>query len=196
MAGHHLILASASPRRRDILNTLGLPHRILTVPDPTGMDEPRLPGEPPAAYVRRTAMEKGRRVMQYINCDSPHILSADTCVILDEHILGKPVDKDHAIHMLRTLSDRTHTVHTAVAIWHKGQHYAAESITQVTFGALSDKDIQHYYETGECWGKAGAYGIQGYAARFVSHLSGSYTGVVGLPAWETVQLLRQSGYLS
>lgn len=198
-----LILASASPRRHEILNTIGLPHRILTAPDPSGLDEPQMPEEAVADYVHRTAREKALRVAAMIaesygpdevSAAKYYILSADTSVILDGNILGKPHDLADATATLKMLSGREHTVHTAVALWHNKQIHKTESLTSVQFAPLSATDIAAYCETGECWGKAGAYGIQGYAARFVSHLKGSYTGVVGLPAWQTISLLRKAGY--
>lgn len=198
-----LILASASPRRHDILDTIGLSHEIIVVPDPSGDDEPQRAGEASHAYVRRTAREKAMRTADHLmqlrdtpcrHGHGPYILSADTSVILNGSVLGKPQDAAHATDMLKQLSGQTHTVHTAVVLWHAGQLLETEAITEVSFARLSADDIRDYCATGEYQGKAGAYGIQGYAARFVSCLNGSYTGVVGLPAFETVELLRQGGY--
>lgn len=199
-----LYLASASPRRHEILTQLHIPHQILTVPSPQGEDEPRLPGELPAAYVRRTAREKAQRAANRLaqftaNARPPtdstsYILSADTTVILNQDILGKPTDRQDAATTLKRLSGRTHEVHTAVALYHDGVMSESVSISTVRFKILTDTEIANYCATDDPMGKAGAYGIQGPAAAFVSHLSGSYTGVMGLPAYETVQLLTHAGY--
>jgi len=203
-----ILLASASPRRHEILNQLGIGHGVLRVPPPQGEDEPRLPGEAAADYVRRTARDKARQALAWlaaggrperIPADWPEawaqapILCADTTVILDGDVLGKPADADDAAAMLRRLSGRAHQVHTAVALSAGGRLLEACQISQVGFQTLSDADIQQYCASGEPFGKAGSYAIQGRAAAFITHLSGSHSGVMGLPAHETTQLLRQAG---
>lgn len=196
-----LYLASASPRRHEILQQLGIEHQVLNVPAPDGADEPQLPGESPADYVQRTAREKAIRATQWLselpmdgNGTVAHtndlILAADTTVILGKKILGKPQNQAHAAIMLRQLSGQTHYVHTAVVLAHKGRLLERVSITEVQFSVLSDEDINTYCRTEEPMGKAGAYGIQGHAAAFIECISGSYTGVMGLPAFETCQLLQ------
>ncbi|CAM5194453.1 dTTP/UTP pyrophosphatase OS=Castellaniella defragrans OX=75697 GN=HNR28_000497 PE=3 SV=1 [Castellaniella defragrans] len=201
------LLASASPRRHDILNQLGIRHGVLRVPPPEGEDEPRLPGEAAADYVRRTARDKARQALAWlarggrplvIPADWPEnwaqapILCADTTVILDGDVLGKPSDATEAAAMLRRLSGRVHEVHTAVVLAVNGCLLEDRQISQVSFQVLSEADIQQYCDSGEPFGKAGSYAIQGRAAAFVTHLSGSHSGVMGLPAHETVQLLRQA----
>ncbi|MGB6104824.1 MAG: Maf family protein [Pusillimonas sp.] len=195
-----IYLASASPRRHEILLQMGVRHEVLNVPAPPGEDEPRLPNEPPEIYVRRTARDKAERARRWLadapgfECDEPTsrntpILSADTTVILDGDILGKPADTDEARRMLRRLSGRGHAVHTAVVLAHAGTLREAVSITEVRFKVLTDTEIDTYCASAEPLGKAGAYGIQGKAGLFVEHISGSYTGVMGLPVFETGQLL-------
>lgn len=206
-----ILLASASPRRHEILTQLGIVHGVLHVPPPEGEDEPRLPGEPPADYVRRTARDKALRARAWLSAgrrppripaDWPAawarapLLSADTTVILDGEVLGKPTSPANAAAMLRRLSGRTHQVHTAVALSAAGRLWEACQVSEVRFEALSDKDIEDYCATEEPFGKAGSYAIQGRAAAFIAHLSGSHSGVMGLPAYETCCLLRQAGAAS
>lgn len=204
-----LLLASASPRRHEILKQLNIPHSVLHVPAPEGEDEPQEPGESPEAYVRRTAHDKVLRAAQWLR-QSPaapgsasassiatteiYLLSADTVVILDGEVLGKPLDHTDATNTLRRLSGKVHHVHTALALHHDEHVFEALSISTVHFKALSDAEIDSYCATGDPMGKAGAYGIQGPAAAFISHLSGSYTGVMGLPAYETAELLAAAGW--
>lgn len=197
-----LYLASASPRRREILDQLGIPHRVLYVPAPEGEDEPQWPGEPAPDYVRRTAREKADRAVHWLAGPQrpdgllpPHeafILAADTTVILDGQVLGKPRDLADAASMLARLSGCTHHVHTAVVLAAHGTVLEELSISEVHFKPLSPREIQAYCDTGEPLGKAGAYAIQGRAGTFIRHLSGSYTGVMGLPAYETAALLEQA----
>jgi septum formation protein len=196
-----IYLASASPRRHEILLQMGVRHEVLNVPAPPGEDEPRLAGESPDLYVRRTAREKALRAAAWLaahresgrslqlDANAP-ILSADTTVILDGDILGKPENHDDARSMLERLSGRSHAVHTAVALTGKGLLLEDVSITEVRFKALSPAEIDRYCATGEPMGKAGAYGIQGKAGMFIEHISGSYTGVMGLPIFETGRLLQ------
>ncbi|WP_353147319.1 Maf family protein [Pollutimonas bauzanensis] len=196
-----IYLASASPRRHEILMQMGVGHEILTVPAPEGEDEPRLANEAPEVYVLRTAREKAVRARQWLKAQSPTaatslldaerpVLSADTTVILGNDILGKPANQDDACRMLARLSGQTHSVHTAVVLAHGDQLLEDVSITQVRFKPLSTIEIEAYCASGEPMGKAGAYGIQGKAAVFIEHIAGSYTGVMGLPVFETWRLLN------
>lgn len=191
-----LYLASASPRRRELLTQIGLAHEVLLVPAPPGEDEPQHPGESAADYVQRTARDKalrGRDWMQDQNLPRLPLLAADTTVILSGEVLGKPADRDDAMRILRALSGSTHQVHTAVAVWTGEQLLEAVSITEVRMRELTDEEIGRYCDNGEPFGKAGAYGIQGLAGTFISHIAGSYTGVMGLPLFETANLLRAAG---
>ena len=193
----HIYLASASPRRHDILNQMGVSHHILRLPPVDGEDEPRLAGEAPADYVERTARDKALRGRSYLNELGPAsfpprpVLGADTTVILGNDILGKPADEADAVAMLRRLSGREHEVRTAVVLATAHELHAAVSVTTVRFCELTDADIEEYCATGEPMGKAGAYGIQGRAGLFVERISGSFTGVMGLPVYETGRLLRR-----
>jgi len=191
-----LYLASASPRRRELLTQIGLAHEVLRVPAPPGEDEPQHPGESAADYVRRTASDKalrGRDWMRSQALPTLPLLAADTTVVLDGVVLGKPADRDDAMRILRALSGATHDVHTAVAVWAGNQLLEAVSITQVRMRELTGDEIGRYCDSGEPFGKAGAYGIQGLAGTFIAHISGSYTGVMGLPLFETANLLRAAG---
>ncbi|MGB3289973.1 MAG: Maf family protein [Burkholderiaceae bacterium] len=194
-------LASASPRRHEILLQMGVRHEVLNVPAPPGEDEPRLAGESPDLYVRRTAREKALRALAWVaaqresgrglqlDANAP-ILSADTTVILDGSVLGKPDGQEDARDMLARLSGRVHAVHTAVALACKDVLLEDVSITEVCFKELAQAEIEAYCATGEPMGKAGSYGIQGKAGMFIRHISGSYTGVMGLPIFETGRLLQ------
>lgn len=191
-----LYLASASPRRRELLGQIGLAHRVLQVPAPPGEDEPRHPGEPAAIYVQRTAREKavrGERYMKDQGLSPLPLLAADTTVILDGDVLGKPADRDDAMRMLGRLSGSRHEVHTAVALVADGRLYEDVSITLVQMRPIEPAEIARYCDSGEPYGKAGAYGIQGLAAAFIARIEGSYTGVMGLPLFETAALLRRVG---
>tara|TARA_R110000851_G_scaffold295568_1_gene450545 strand:+ start:128908 stop:129513 length:606 start_codon:yes stop_codon:yes gene_type:complete len=189
-----IYLASASPRRHEILTKMGVRHRILITPPPPGEDEPRLAGEPPERYVMRTAREKSDRALAWIKRQSLPVLpvlSADTTVALNKSILGKPDSYEQARQMLAELSGRTHQVYTAVTLAFNEQRIDILSTTAVRFARLDRQDIETYCKTDEPWGKAGAYGIQGKASWFIEHISGSYSGVVGLPIYETGQLLKK-----
>ena len=197
-----IYLASASPCRHELLLQIGVSHEILRVPAPAGEDEPRLPGEPADIYVRRTARDKALRARRWVDGGAAAggepldparpILSADTTVILDGDILGKPADAEDAAAMLARLSGRRHAVHTAIALSRGAQLLEDVSITEVRFKRLSAEEIRAYCASGEPMGKAGAYGIQGLAGLFVEHISGSYTGVMGLPVFETGRLLQSA----
>jgi len=169
---------------------------VLRVPAPPGEDEPQLPGESPDVYVLRTAREKALRAEQWVRSQALPalpVLAADTTVILDGAVLGKPADRADALRILRALSGTTHEVHTAVILAVNGQLYESVSITQVTMRATSAAERGRYCDSGEPFGKAGAYGIQGLASVFIERIAGSYSGVMGLPLFETAQLLAQAG---
>lgn len=199
-----LLLASASPRRHEILNQLCIDHRVVQVPAPDGDDEPQLPDETPQDYVQRTAREKAYRAAAWLSQSAMkkvyehreiYILCADTTVMLNQTILGKPHDLADAADTLQQLSGQTHEVHTAIALMHNYTLFEARSISTVRFKALSMSEIRQYCATGEPMDKAGAYAIQGRGAAFITELTGSYTGVMGLPAYETIVLLRQAGFV-
>lgn len=187
-----LYLASKSPRRRELLTQLGIAHEVLVPPPSDGPDEPQLDFESAAEYVRRTARDKanqGAQRMAERGLPIRPILAADTTVILDGQVLGKPVDRDDAVRILSLLSGRQHEVHTAIALIVDGRLHEDVSITQVFFRELTADDISRYCDSGEPYDKAGAYGIQGLAGVFVSRIDGSFTGVMGLPLFETARLL-------
>ena len=188
-----IYLASASPRRREILVSLGFQPVLLTAET----DETALPGEAVADYVARMARQKNAAARQLaaqrgLALVQP-LLSADTVVALDNAILGKPRDAAHARELLESLSGREHQVWTAVCVSLGGQTLEAAQRSDVRFKELSTQEIAAYIASGEPLDKAGAYGIQGIGGVFVAHLSGSFSGVMGLPVFETVQLLRQLG---
>jgi septum formation protein len=182
-----LRLASASPRRRQLLDLIGVPHVVT----PADIDETPRPAEPADEYVRRLAREKAEAVCR-LHGDLP-VLAADTTVVVDGEILGKPDSEAEAQVMLAKLSDRDHRVHTGVALWAAGTIAVALSTSTVRFAKLTPRDIHAYWASGEPQGKAGAYAIQGLGAVFVRDLAGSYTGVMGLPLFETAELLRNAG---
>jgi len=183
-----LLLASQSPRRAELLRQLGVRIRVA----PADVEEGALAGETPAQYARRIALAKARAGWAASDRTLP-VLGADTDVVLDGRILGKPRDRDDALAMLSALSDREHEVYSAVAVVRDEQEGLALSVTRVVFGRISEAQAHAYWETGEPADKAGAYGIQGLAAQFVREIHGSYTGVVGLPLYETAALLKQFG---
>ena len=188
-----IYLASASPRRREILASLGFQPVLLA----SEIDETVQPGEAVADYVARMARQKNAAARQLaaqrgLALAQP-LLSADTVVALDNAILGKPCDAAHARELLESLSGREHQVWTAVCVSLGGQTLEAAQRSDVRFKELSAQEIAAYIASGEPLDKAGAYGIQGIGGVFVAHLSGSFSGVMGLPVFETVQLLRQLG---
>lgn len=188
-----LHLASRSPRRAELLARLGLDFGVLDldIPEQQGSDEPA------ADYVRRVAREKaGAGLLQVVAVPDAVVLGADTEVILDGDVFGKPADVGDAASMLQRLSGRTHEVITSVWLVSAAREAQAVSVSQVTFGAMADADVDTYLACGEWQGKAGAYAIQGRAQAHIAHLSGSYSGVMGLPLFETTQLLRQFRLLS
>src|SRR5690606_38040651 len=189
-ASNQLYLASASPRRRELLAQLGLRYRVL----PQQVDESRAPDEDPAAYVIRLARAKARAGWRTLSeGDATPVLGADTVVACEGRLLGKPRDLADAREMLGLLSGRAHEVLTAVAVQGARQAVDALSRTSVEFRRLSDEEILAYWESGEPRDKAGAYAVQGRGALFVRRINGSYSGVVGLPVYETARLLEDFG---
>ncbi|MED5527022.1 Maf family protein [Gallaecimonas pentaromativorans] len=186
MAAPALYLASSSPRRRQLLALLDLPFEVLAV----DVDESALPGESPLALVERLARAKAEAGAALAPQPLP-VLGSDTVGELDGQLLVKPVDEQDAARMMRAMSGRSHFIHTAIA-FSDGRRTLSHVVTSaVTFKPLSDPEIAAYWQSGEPADKAGGYGIQGRGGRFVSHLSGSYFAVVGLPLMETERLLNQ-----
>jgi septum formation protein len=185
-----LILASASPRRRELLVQLGLPHRVA----PADIDERRHAGETVAACVQRLARDKAAVVYARTGRSTGlPVLAADTAVVLGERWFGKPGSESECVAMLGALSARTHCVLTAVCLQTAEGVHEALSASEVQFRALTEPEIRAYWRSGEPCDKAGGYAIQGLAAAFIPMLRGSYSGVMGLPLFETTQLLRAAG---
>ena len=190
-----LILASASPRRRELLTQAGL---VFTV-ESSDINEDRREHEIAAAYVQRLAEEKAqavwnlRRSLDTID-DPLIVLGADTCVVSDGNILGKPTNAEDARRMLQLLSGRTHAVLTGIAAASRGKTLSDVEVTQVTFNVLNDAEIAHYVSGGEPLDKAGAYAIQGYAARWIPRIEGCYFNVVGLPLSRLCHTLAELGW--
>ncbi|HVO87040.1 MAG TPA: Maf family protein [Casimicrobiaceae bacterium] len=196
----HIYLASRSPRRQILLEQLGVQFDTLMLREAAGRDrdvvEEALDGEPAAHYVERIARTKaqvGWQRMQNRRLTSRPVLAADTEVVLEGTIFGKPHDANDATAMLRKLAGRTHQVHTAVALRWDDRTEVEVVTSQVTLRSLSATEIRHYIATGEPLDKAGGYAIQGKAAAFVARLEGSYSGVMGLPLCETALLLAKAG---
>ncbi len=193
-----IYLASQSPRRRQLLEQLGIAHELL-LPDPgedTEALEAVLPGEAPARYVKRVAalkLDAAFERMQRRGLPPAPVLCSDTTVALGRTIYGKPADARDAARMLRDLSGTTHRVLTAVAVQHGRKRRDALSDSRVTFEAMTPAQIRDYVATGEPMGKAGAYAVQGWAAAHIVRIAGSYTGIMGLPLYETALLLRGFG---
>jgi septum formation protein len=197
----HIYLASRSARRRDLLKQMGVNFEMLLLREGPGrsadFDESQLPGETPRDYVVRVARLKAdagwvrleqRRLMRH------PVLAADTTVALGNTILAKPTDRENAVAMLKQLSGNVHHVYTAVAVKFYDSVKETLSVTEVRFRELTDDEIRRYVASGDPLDKAGAYGIQGKASMFISSINGSYTGVVGLPMFETAQLLGNFGF--
>ncbi|GAC1418678.1 MAG: Maf family protein [Acidobacteriaceae bacterium] len=189
-----LVLASGSPRRRELLTQAGYVFDI----EAADIDETLRPGEHPAQYVERLAREKAQAVLARYPQPSAHaatallVLGADTTVVCDDHILAKPVDAADAARMLRLLSGRTHQVLTGLAVATcSGTHTVVES-TEVTFSGIPEDELTAYCSSGEPLDKAGAYGIQGYAARWIPRIDGCYFNVMGLPIARTVELIQNA----
>jgi septum formation protein len=196
-----IYLASKSPRRRELLRQIGIDFELLLLnsrsPESAdAVNEDALPGELPHDYVKRISREKADFAWQSLEqrrlLPRP-VLTADTTVVLDGRILGKPKDGREAVAMLRALSGKTHQVLTCVTVRTRGQLLQELQESEVTFAPLSDATINDYCDTLEPYDKAGGYGIQGMAAKFITGISGSYSGIVGLPLYETANLLRKAG---
>jgi septum formation protein len=193
MSQDFVYLASGSPRRRELLQQIGVSFRVVG----TGVDETVLPGEAPLAYVTRLAAAKADAGWDRSrDASQAPVLAADTAVILDARILGKPADRQDAEDMLAQLSGRTHEVLTVVALRTASGLQSRVSRSEVTFRSIAAGEAQAYWETGEPSDKAGAYAIQGRAAIFIANLRGSYSGVMGLPLFETAELLWNAGIAS
>lgn len=184
-----LYLASGSPRRRELLEQIGVRHQRVVV----DVDESLRPGESAALYVERLAREKASAGLAALAGQPACVLGADTSVVLDGRILGKPLDRVDFSATLRALSGRAHQVLTAIAIGNAERMCSQVVSSEVHFRHISEQEIQAYWETGEPGDKAGGYAIQGLAAVFVTHLAGSYSAVVGLPVCETAALLDEFG---
>jgi septum formation protein len=179
-----LTLASASPRRRELLAMLAIPFDVR----PSHAEEVRRPGEAPRAYAERLAREKAQSV------PGPLVLGADTTVLLDDILLEKPVDAADALRMLQLLQGKTHEVISAIALIADGVPHIATDVTKVTFRAADDDFLRAYIATGEPMDKAGAYGIQGYGAALVERIEGDFFGVMGLPLRLVLGLLERAGH--
>jgi septum formation protein len=181
-----LVLASGSPRRRDLLTQIGLTFDVL----PANIDETQHADEAPADYVQRLALEKARTVVAL----HPHatVLAADTTVVLNGAVLNKPRDLHEAESMLLALAAQSHEVHTGLAVVNAAHQLVHLETTRVFFTAIPEPELTHYLATGDSLDKAGAYGIQGYAARWVHRIEGDYFNVMGLPLAATVRLLAQA----
>jgi len=180
-----VLLASASPRRRELLNLVGIGHEVC----PANIDETYLPGELPRAHAERLAREKALAIV----APDAVTIGSDTIVVVDGLVLGKPRDRAHAAEMLRQLSGRSHIVMTGVAARWRGELASGLEEVGVTFRQLSDDEIERYIDTGEPMDKAGAYGIQGFGATIVDRVDGDYFAVMGLPLNLLVRLLRSLG---
>jgi septum formation protein len=195
---NRIYLASRSPRRRDLLKQIGVPFELLLLREDlrrgVDVDETPLPDESAGVYVLRIARLKAEmavRQIAYRNLPQKPVLAADTTVVFDGEIIGKPDDAEHAGRMLRTLSGREHQVLTAVAVALREQIETQISVSSVWFRELTDAEVRRYCASGEPLDKAGAYAIQGRAGAFVTRIAGSYSGIMGLPLAETVELLQR-----
>jgi septum formation protein len=187
MTAPRVILASQSPRRRELLTLVGIPHAV----QPADIDETYLPGEQPGPHAERLAREKAA----VVSSGDPEalVIGSDTIVVVDGDVLGKPRDEAHAAQMLTRLSGRSHVVMTAVAVRWRGEERSSVEAVGVTFHPLTVQDIHAYIATGEPMDKAGAYGIQGYGATIVERVDGDYFAVMGLPLQRVVRLMAELG---
>lgn len=199
-ADQTIYLASKSPRRRELLQQIGVAFEVLVLPDEAGqpgvVTEIPHPGEDPEVYVKRIAREKAEAGWNAVisrKLPLRPLLAADTTVTIAGHILGKPADEAEAMDMLRALSGSTHHVLTAIAVMADGKLTEAFSRSEVRFAELSETSMRAYCDTKEPYDKAGGYGVQGYAAQFIEHMNGSYSGIMGLPLFETARLLQLAG---
>jgi septum formation protein len=191
-----IYLASQSPRRSQLLTQLGIAHELLLADDQEDAEslEEHIPGESPQDYVQRVTrlkLEAALVRLRVRGLPPAPVLCADTTVALGNTIYAKPADAEDAVRMLRALSGQTHVVLTAVAIGTAGRCEQACSVSDVSFAPMSEAEIRAYVDSGEPMGKAGAYAVQGLAAAYISRISGSYTGIMGLPLHETAQLLKR-----
>lgn len=184
MSAHPLVLASSSPRRRQLLEMLGIPFRVHSA----DVQEIPLPNEAPAAYTSRLARDKARAV------PGAWVLGADTTVVLDGHLLEKPADAEDAVRMLTRLAGRRHEVITAVCLLADGREFVAVDTTAVYFRPATEEFLRAYVATGEPMDKAGAYGIQGYGAALVDRIEGDFFSVMGLPVRKVLDLLDAAGW--
>lgn len=185
-----IVLASRSPRRSQLLTQIGIPHEVLEL----DFDEERLPGETPRDYVERLARDKAVHARNSApGAAGRPLLAADTVVVLGATIFGKPRNEEDCLHMLGQLSGRVHEVMTAVALHHESRTRTLVSVSRVTFRAIDEAERRAYWATGEPADKAGGYAVQGLGAVFIERIEGSYSGVMGLPLYETARLLRAVG---
>jgi septum formation protein len=200
LADPTIYLASKSPRRRELLQQIGVYFEVLELIEEPGshgaVSEIPFEREVPDNYVVRVAREKadsGWAAVLWRDLPRRPVLAADTTVTIDGQILGKPANHEEAMHMLQLLSGRTHQVLTAVAVRYKDQVNEVLHRSEVRFAALSEKTMRAYCDLPEPYDKAGGYGVQGHAAQFIEHISGSHSGIMGLPLFETTRLLKQAG---
>ncbi len=182
-----IILASASPRRKELLDQIKVTYEV----HPVDLDESPLPDEMPLDYVKRVAAEKSAACVAQLKTEIP-VLAADTAVVLGRVIMGKPQNQADAMAMLARLSGKTHQVYSAISLRGR-EHSQAVSITEVTFKCLTEREMLDYWHSGEPIDKAGGYAIQGMGGLFVESIKGSFSGVVGLPLFETAELLSKQG---
>lgn len=187
-----VILASASPRRQELLRQIGISFQAVA-PE---VDETPRENESADSFVVRLALEKARnglRMAHELGLTPAPVLGADTCIVLDGEILGKPVDREHGVAMLARLTGRSHDVLTGIALVAGDREQHAVSRSQVTFAPMTSDEIAAYWDTGEAADKAGAYGVQGRAAAYIERIEGSYSGIVGLPLFEVTCMLKNLG---
>jgi septum formation protein len=200
-ADQKIYLASKSPRRRELLRQIGVDFELLLLRETSSRGGPEvsevpLPGELPDSYVARVTREKAEcayKAMLLRKLPIRPVLAADTTVTIDGRILGKPADMTEAIDMLKLLSGRTHQVLTSVAVQHDEEIWQSTHRSDVTFSAIQEQTIRAYCTSQEPYDKAGGYAVQGQAAVFIQNIVGSYSGIMGLPLFETSQLLQQAG---
>ena len=180
-------LASQSPRRKELLSQMGVNYKILLV----DIDEKVMPDENGYDYVNRLALEKAQAGCEQVKKEFVPVLGSDTCIVFKGEIIGKPQDELHATKILQTLSGNVHQVISAVAICNASRCNSKVQASKVFFKTLNADEIKTYVKTGEPLDKAGAYAIQGLAAKFIRHIEGSYSGVMGLPLYETAELLNE-----
>lgn len=189
MSNPLIYLASRSPRRRELLQQIGVEHETISIE----IDEAPRPNEAPERYVTRMALEKARAGWAAVSALGGPVLGADTSVVVDGKILGKPRDRQHAARMLRLLAGQTHLVISGVALVKGAMEESRLSISHVTFRTIDDEEVRSYWQCGEPLDKAGGYAVQGRGAIFIERLEGSYSGVMGLPLFETAEMMRDFG---